>query len=88
MKPDHKIEVLLKYETAQLDDLVPEKTDELQRNIERLRETLAGTICALAVTVETREPNIPPAINSECPSWPVLLLNAWTFQRNNLKGFA
>ncbi len=49
-------EMQVKYETAQLEDLVKEKTDELQRNMERLQASLAGTIRALATTVETRDP--------------------------------
>ena len=46
----------VKYETAQLEDLVKEKTDGLQQSTERLQKILAGTIRALATTVETRDP--------------------------------
>jgi len=49
-------EMQVKYETAQLEDQVAEKTAELQRNMEKLRRILAGTIRALAATVETRDP--------------------------------
>jgi len=49
-------EMQVKYETAQLEDLVKEKTDALQRNMERLQATLEETIRALATTVETRDP--------------------------------
>jgi len=65
-------EMQVKYETAQLEDCDGSWLERYALWQPRWKQ---GT-------------PIPPAINSECRSWPVLLLRAWAFRRNELRGSA